>query len=174
MSETDMRDLVDGIVEAWDARDLDRLLSYLTPGVIWDDPAMLDEPVVGHDAVRAFCERVLKAFPDFSYRIREPICVADSGRRCVVPWEIRATHTGRFEPYGFAPTGQAIRIQGVDILELDSGKVTRIETVFNAVSALEQALRLKPLSKSRLARIVAVGMQRWRAFWLRLTAKGKT
>ena len=134
---------------------------------------MLDEPVVGHDAVRVFSERVLRAFPDFSYRIREPICVSESGTRCVVPWEIRATHAGRFEPYGFAPTGQVITIQGVDVLELESGKVTRIETVFNAMSALEQVLRLKPLSKSRLARIVAVGLQRWRASWLRLTAKGR-
>jgi len=171
MSETDVRTLVDGIVDAWNARDLERLLSYLAPGVVWDDPAMLDEPVVGHDGVRVFSERVLRAFPDFSYRIREPICVSESGTRCVVPWEIRATHSGRFEPYGFAPTGQVIRIHGVDILELQSGKVTRIETVFNAMSALEQVLRLKPLSKSRLARIVGVGLQRWRASWLRLTAR---
>jgi steroid delta-isomerase-like uncharacterized protein len=172
MGETDVRALVDGIVEAWNARDLERLLSYLAPGVVWHDPAMLDEPVVGHDAVRVFSERVLGAFPDFSYRIREPICVSESGTRCVVPWEIRATHAGRFEPYGFAPTGQVIAIQGVDVLELESGKVTQIETVFNAMSALEQVLRLKPLSQSRLARTVAVGLQRWRASWLRLTAKG--
>ena len=173
MSETDVRALVYGIVEAWNARDLGRLLSYLATGVVWDDPAMLGEPTVGHDAVRVFSERLLRAFPDFSYRIREPICVSESGTRCVVPWEIRSTHAGHFEPYGFAPTGQVIRIQGVDVLELESGKVTRIETVFDTMSALEQALRLKPLSKSRFARIVAVGLQKGRASWLRLTAKSR-
>jgi steroid delta-isomerase-like uncharacterized protein len=172
MSEPEIRALVDGILEAWNRRDVDRFLSYLTEGVVWDDPAMLDGPAVGQAAVRAFSENVLRAFPDFSYRVREPICVAQCGRRCVVPWEIRATHTGRFEPYGLAPTGQVMRIQGVDVLELDSGKVTRIDTLFSLVPALEQVLRLKPLSKSRMVRIVAVWLQRWRASWLRHTVKG--
>lgn len=173
MNEAEIRALVDGIIEAWNRRDVDRFLSYLAEGVVWDDPAMLDAPAVGQAAVRAFSERVLRAFPDFSYRVREPICVAQSGTRCVVPWEIRATHTGRFEPYGFAPTGQVVRIQGVDVLELDSGRVSRIDTLFSLVPALEQALRLKPFSKNRRARIVVVWLQRFRASWLRHTAKGR-
>jgi len=173
MSEAEIGQIVDGILAAWNDRDMSRLLSYLAPGVVWDDPAMLDGPVEGHEGVRAFGESIFQAFPDFAYRIREPICVAESGTRCAIPWEIRATHTGRFGPLGLSPTGRVVRIRGVDVLEFESGKVTRIETLFNVVPALEQVLGLKPLSESRLARIVAVALQRCRAGWLRLTAKAR-
>ena len=173
MSEVEIRTLVDGILAAWNARDLDRFLGYLAEEVVWDDPAMLDGPAVGHAGVRAFSENVLRAFPDFSYRVREPICISQSGSRCVIPWEIRATHTGYFEPVGLAPTRQVIRIQGVDVLELDGGKVRRIDTLFNVVPAVEQALRLKPVSKSTWARNVGVWLQRCRAYWLRRTTKVK-
>ncbi len=171
MSKPQIRSLVDGIFDAWNAWDMDRFIGYLDEGVVWDDPAMIDGPAVGHGAVRAFSESVLRAFPDFSYRIREPICIAESETRCVIPWEVQATHTGYLEPLGLAPTRQVIKIQGIDILELKGTKVTRIETLFNVVPAIEQALRLKPLSKNRLARTVAIWLQRCRAYWVRGTTK---
>ena len=62
-------------------------------------------------------------------------------------------------------------MQGVDILEMKGAKVTRIDTLFNVVPAVEQALRLKPLSKSCFARIVVLWLQRCRAYWLRRTTK---
>jgi len=171
MSEAEVRRAVNGMVAAWEARDLDGFLSHLAEGVVWDDPAMLDGPAVGHTSVRAFSESLLRAFPDFTYRVREPICVAQSGNRCVVPWEIRATHTGVFEPFGLAPTGQVIVMEGVDVLELDGGTVTRIDTLFNVLPAVEQALGLKILSKGGSMRRVAVWLQRWRAYWLRRRTK---
>lgn len=171
MNEVEIRALVDGMVSAWNGRDLDRFLGYLGDGVVWDDPAMLDGPAVGRAAVRAFSESVLQAFPDFSYRVREPICVAQSGTRCVIPWEIAATHTGYLRPIGLAPTLQAIRIDGVDVLELDAGKVTRIDTLFNVLPAVEQALRVKFSSSSGLSRVLLVSLQKCRAWWLRRTTK---
>ncbi|HUU41158.1 MAG TPA: ester cyclase [Desulfatiglandales bacterium] len=147
MNETAIRLLVDDLVSAWNDRDIDRFISHLDESVIWDDPAMLCGPAIGWSAVREFSESILRAFPDFSYRIRDPICVAQSGSRCVVPWEITATHTGYFDPLGFAPTQQVVTMQGVDVLEMTDMKVTRIETFFNILPAVEQALRLKPLAE---------------------------
>ena len=173
MNEAEIRALVDGMVSAWNSRDLGRFLGYLEEGVVWDDPAMLDGPAVGQAAVRAFSESILQAFPDFSYRVREPICIAQSGTRCVVPWEITATHTGHFRPLGLAPTRQVIRMQGIDVLELDAGRVTRIDTLFNVLPAVEQALRIKFPLRSGPGRIVLVWLQRCRAWWLRHTTKVK-
>ena len=132
---------------------------------------MLHGPAVGPDAVRKFSESILRAFPDFSYRIREPICVAQSGSRCVVPWEITATHTGYFDFIGFAPTHQVITMQGVDVLEIKGMKVTRIDTLFNVLPAVEQALRLRPFVQSSVSRVVILWFQRCRAYWLRRTTK---
>jgi hypothetical protein len=40
------------IAEAWNTRNPDVLLSFLTEDVFWDDPAM-EEPACGHDAVNS-------------------------------------------------------------------------------------------------------------------------
>jgi len=174
MNEAEIRALVDDLVRAWTDRDLDRFMSHLDEGVVWDDPAMLYGPATGRAAARTFAESVLRAFPDFSYRVREPICIAATGTRCAVPWEITATHTGNFDYLGLAPTGQAVTMQGVDLLELAGTRVARIETLFNVLPAAEQALRLKPLARSRLARVALPWLQRRRAAWLRRMAKGRT
>ncbi len=86
MTAEDIRSVVGGMVEAWNDRDLDGYVSQLTEDVVWNDPAMV-EPAEGREAVRAFSETVLRAFPDFRYTIRPPICVADDGSRCAVPWK---------------------------------------------------------------------------------------
>jgi len=171
MNETEIRLLVDDLVSAWNSRDLERFLGRLDEDVVWSDPAMLYGPARGKPAVREFSEDILRAFPDFSYRVREPICVAQSGNRCAVPWEITATHTGHFGHLGFAPTNQVITMHGVDVLEVAGTRVTKIETYFDVVPAAVQALRLKPLAECGAARTAVVWMQRSRAFWLRLTTK---
>ena len=174
MSDTEIRLLVDDLISAWNDRDLERMLGCLDEDVVWSDPAMLYGPARGKTAVRKFSESVLRAFPDFSYRVREPICIAQSGNRCAIPWEISATHTGRFDHLGFAPTHQAVTMQGVDVLELAGGKVTKIETYFDVVPAAAQALRLRPLAECRAARIIVLWAQRSRACWLRMTTTRKT
>ena len=171
MNEEKTRPIVDDLVNAWNSRDMNRFISHLDEAVVWDDPAMLYGPVKGQVAVQAFGESVLRAFPDLSYRIREPICISRSGTRCAIPWEIRATNTGYFDFLGFAPTRQAIAMQGVDIIEIQGVKVTRIDTIFNVLPALEQVLRLKPLSKSSFARTVVLRLQKCRASWLRHKSK---
>jgi hypothetical protein len=62
-------------------------------------------------------------------------------------------------------------MQGVDVLEMEGVKITRIDTLFNVLPALEQALRLRPLSGSHFTRMAAVWLQRCRAYWLRHTTR---
>lgn len=173
MDESAIRSLVEALVHAWNVRDLDLFLNFLDESVVWSDPAMLYGPSSGKKAVREFSESILRAFPDFSYRIREPICVAISGERCIVPWEISATHTGYLDPPGLAPTHQVITMQGVDVLELANSKITRIDTLFNVLPAAEQALRLKPFPKRGVTKNLLISLQRSRAYWLRRTTKVK-
>jgi len=172
MTEPDIRTLIDQFMGAWNERDLDAFVDFLDESVSWSDPAMLYGPSVGKAAVREFCENVLRAFPDFTYQIREPICISPSGERCAVPWEISATHSGRFDPLGFSPTNQTITMRGVDLIELTGNKIKRIETLFDVVPAAEQALRLGPFPKEGFKKAVIVGIQRTRAWWLRRQRSG--
>ena len=167
MNESEIRALIDQFLSAWNERDLDAFLSFCDESVGWSDPAMLYGPIVGKSAVRGFCESILKAFPDFTYQIREPICISKSGERCAIPWEISATHLGRFDPLGFAPTNQKVTMQGVDLIDFSGNKIKTIETLFNVLPAAEQALRLKPFPKRGIKRAAIVWLQRVRAWWLR-------
>ena len=172
MDRAGVHSLVDEFIGAWNQRNLERFVGLLTEDVVWDDPAMLYGPAVGHEAVRSFCDMVLRAFPDFSYRIRAPICISESCDRCVVPWEITATHLGYFYPPGFAPTYQEITMQGVDVLELKNAKVCRIDSLFNIIPAIEQALCVKLTPKRRSFKEYTVTLlQRVRANWLKRRAK---
>ena len=156
------------MAKAWNMRDLDGFLSFLTDDVEWDDPAMQAPPARGLAAVEGFAQSVLRAFPDFEYTIRHPVCVAADGNRCAVPWRISATHSNQLEPPGYAPTGRRAVFEGVDLLEFRGSRVCRIETLFDVIKPAEQllAMSLRPPPGGARERL-AVLAQRIRAFWLR-------
>lgn len=159
------------LAAAWNARDLEGVLALLAEDVVWDDPAM-PAPAEGREAVRRFSESVLRAFPDFHFEIRYPICVAADGSRCAVPWRITATGTGYLEPPGFAPTNRRVEFEGVDLLEFQGQRVSRIDTLFNPLLPAEQLLdcRLRPVPGSWRERWL-VWTQRLRAGWLRMARR---
>ncbi len=161
-------DTVAALLAAWNARDLVRFASFLTEDVYWHDLGMLHPPVVGREAVRAFSDTVLRAFPDFQYRLRRPVCVAADGSCCVVPWTITATNTGPYDPPGLAPTGRRLRFDGMDFVDIRDGLVARIETRFDVVEVREQmlGLSLRPAEGSWRERLL-VGIQRLVAMWAR-------
>jgi hypothetical protein len=127
------------IAEAWNARDLDRVLGFLTDDVEWKDPAM-QSPAKGKIAVESFIQSLLRAFPDFVYTIREPVCVAADCTRCAVPWRISVTHSDCFDPPGFAPTNRRAVFEGVDLLEFRGSQICGIETLFDVIPPAEQLL----------------------------------
>ncbi len=155
------------MAEAWNTRDLGAFLDHLTDDVVWNDPAM-SVPARGRHAVSTFSQAVLRAFPDFYYRIRPPVCAAPDASRCAVPWRISGTHLGRLDPPGYGPTGRRAVFEGVDLLEFRGERVCRIDTYFNVLIPGEQllALRLRPAPGSWRER-VAVWAQRARAAWVR-------
>ena len=157
------RDLLD----AWNARDLDRFSALLSDDVEWYDPAMPQPPTRGRAAVREFAESVLEAFPDFRYDVNEPICSSPDGTRCAIIWRITATHSKPLRPMGFAPTNRRATIDGVDVIDVRDGKIVRIRTSFDAIDAGEQLLgiSLRPKPGTFRARL-ATTIQRllaWRA-----------
>jgi len=161
-------ELVEALLAAWNERDLDRFTSLLTTDIYWHDLGMPSPPAVGRDSVRRFSESLLRAFPDFRYEIRGPICTAADGTSCVIPWTISATNTGRFEPPGFAPTGRKAHFSGLDYFTIRNGLVARIETRFDPAEPIAQLFgwELRPRPGSWTERVF-VWIQRARAAWLR-------
>jgi hypothetical protein len=158
--------VVQELVALWEARDLDALVQCLSDDVEWYDPAMADPPARGRAEVRAFCEALIRAFPDFKYEILPPICVARDGSRCAVKWRITGSHLASLEPPGYAPTGRRAEFEGVDLIDLEGDLVKRILTVFDPLSPAVQllGLRLRP-TPGTWRGILAVRVQRVAA-WL--------
>lgn len=154
MTRAETAGIVAAMLKAWDARDLDAFVAFLTPDVVWHDLGMPDPPAVGRDAVRRFSASLLRAFPDFAYEVRGPLCIAEDGGSCLVPWTITASHTGPFDPPGFAPTGRSVRFSGFDYIVFRDGLIARIETRFDPAEAMEQlvGVRVRPRPGSWLER----------------------
>jgi steroid delta-isomerase-like uncharacterized protein len=160
------------LLERWNGRDLDGFVALLAADVEWYDPAMPAPPIRGHAGVREFAQAMLAAFPDFNYEVLGQPCAAADGTKCALHWRITATHTAPLVPPGFAPTGRQLCQEGVDLLEIRSGKVTRILTCFDALAAAEQLMgvSLRPAPGSLRERL-AVAIQRVLAFRARRLTK---
>lgn len=162
--------LVHGLIAAWAARDLERVLDCLTDDVEWDDPAM-SAPARGKEAVRAFALAVLAAFPDFALTLRGPVCVAPDGGSCAVPWRISGTHLHPLAP-GYAPTRRKATFEGVDHMEFRGDRIARIGTFFDVRAAASQLLgvSLRPRPGSRGEWALVAG-QRLIAAFVRLAGR---
>ena len=157
------------LLAAWNDRDVDRFVGMLAEDVEWYDPAMAQPPARGRAEVKAFADSILEAFPDFRYDVDGPMCAAADGSRCAIIWRISATHRNPFLPLGYAPTGRRLEMEGVDVLDIRNGEVTRIRTSFDPVVAAEQLLgmRLRPMPGTWQAAF-AVTTQRFLAWIARV------
>lgn len=167
-ARSDPVEIVNAVLEAWNARDLDALVALLTEDVEWYDPAMPSPPARGRDAVKAFAASILRAFPDFRYEIDLPMCVSEDRRRCAIRWRISGTHLQPLDPPGYAPTNRMAVFEGVDVLDIREHKIGRILTAFDVVPAVEQllGLRLRPVPGSWRCRAVVL-VQRCLAWFAR-------
>jgi hypothetical protein len=67
-------------------------------------------------------------------------------RFCMIEWRSRATHDGR--PFmGIEPTGRPLDLRGVDIMEVEDGRVVR-NTVYYDGAAYARGLGMLPAQDS--------------------------
>ena len=159
------------ISEAWNARNLDKLLSYLTEDIFWDDPAM-EEPAHGHDAVKKFALSLWRSIPDFQYIPTGEPFLSTYRTKIIQPWKISGTMLGPLDPPGFAPTGRRFEIDGFDLMEFREGKLCHCITRFDGLHLAQQLgfLPHKPIPGTLKARI-AVFVQRFVAWFIRRSSR---
>jgi steroid delta-isomerase-like uncharacterized protein len=107
--------------DAWNARDVDRIVSF------WADDGVMDDvpfgnAVVGIDAVRKGVEEWLTAFPDMlSEQEGRSISIDDA---VAYEWRLSATNEGSYD--GRPATGKRIEYRGIAVLEVNAdGKIVR-------------------------------------------------
>lgn len=159
-------DFAERWVGSWNAHDVEGILALVTEDVTWEDPS-INGVARGLGDARRYIESLFRAFPDITWAMPAGLLISleDHGEilRIGQPWACRGTALGPIDPPGFAPTGKAFALQGLDIWELQRGE-GRLHSVVSHYDALEFARRvgLMPARGSGGERML-VRLQRLRA-----------
>lgn len=114
--------------EAINEHDTAVLDEILAEDIAHDSGAFPDEP-----GPRFIMEALFVGFPDITQTMDEVISVDDT---VVVRWTATGTHTGEFQ--GYAPTGESATWTGINIFQIECGRIASITTELDALGRLEQ------------------------------------
>lgn len=129
------------MVEAMEARDLDRLDDLIAPDVVRRSQATPGVVVEGLEDFKAFLRSDWAVVPDS--RQTCPLTVAE-GDRMVVWCNYEGTQQGPMGP--FPATGKSVALDFGGVLRFEDGKVAEIRAVWDRVAALTQLGHLPPTS----------------------------
>ena len=88
----------------------------------------------------------------------EPPFTGPDGTRLALRWRMSGTHTGLLDPPGFAATGKAFEIDGVDFWTVRDGLVADCRAEYDSMGLATQ-LGLMPARGSRVEKAMT-GLQR--------------
>jgi steroid delta-isomerase-like uncharacterized protein len=154
------RDLVERYIAAWNGGDTAAMAQLITEDIVWADPA-LAEPALGIPAVQEFMRASVRAFPDLRFGEPDPPVLAVTGDVVLWGWYMEGTHRGALDPPGFAPTGRAMRVEGVDRWTMRDGRIARYRAFYDMNDVARQ-LGIVPARGSRAERGM-VALQRLQA-----------
>jgi steroid delta-isomerase-like uncharacterized protein len=149
-----IREFTQRWLEAWNSHEPDRLLALMTEDIEYRDDSW-PTTMHGHADVREFLEAIWRATPDMTFELLAGPYVIPGEPRAAFHWRGGGTHTGPLEPPGFAPTGRAWELDGVDFHEYRDRRVHRLRIAFDMMSASRQ-LGLVPATGSRAERALAL------------------
>lgn len=132
---------IQAYVAAWNAHDGAETVRQLAPGGTYVDP-MLPGPIGGDDLAR-YVESLADVFPDVAF---DPEDIIIRGDRAVLQWRMTGTNTGPLPEFP-GPTGRAVDLPGVDIIDVGPDGIVRIVGYFDQVTFFRQlGVELQPAS----------------------------
>lgn len=134
-------------LDAWNSHDADRLLALMTEDITYDDSAW-PTTMHGHADVREFLRHAWTGCPDMRFEVKDGPFLHPTKPSATSTWTGYATHTGRIDPPGIAPTGKQVTFEGFDLHEYRDGRVSRLWICFD-MSAIARDLGVLPPVGSR-------------------------
>ena len=121
--------------DAWNAHDLDAIMSMHAPDMVFANHTAGESARGGE--VRAHIASIFAAWPDLSFEtrrlyVREGLVVQE--------WTATATHAEEMRRGELvaAPTGERIKWDGLDVIPFEGGLVKRKDVYSDSVSILRQ------------------------------------
>jgi steroid delta-isomerase-like uncharacterized protein len=131
-----LQDFIDRYNDAWNAHDVERIVSMHTEDSVFENHTTGDVNV-GKDAIRAAITGIFSVFPDLTFEgrrqyIREDLVVQE--------WTARGTHQGTMRRSGMEvpPTSRRVEYRGMDVIPIENGRVARKDVYSDGVTLLRQ------------------------------------
>jgi steroid delta-isomerase-like uncharacterized protein len=157
---TPLAAFIERYAAAWNGRDATAIAPLITDDIVWHDPAM-PAPAHGIPAVQEFMRMSWRVFPDLRFSEPDPRFLVDNGDDVAWAWRMTGTMRGDLDPPGFAPTGKAMDVTGVDLWRMREGRIAHYQAFYD-MNAVATQLGLVPPPGSGMEKM-AVRMQRLQA-----------
>ena len=138
MTRSEMRELVERLVDSWNAHDPDAVAHCYAPDAISVD-ITLTEPLHGRAAIRNAAAMYMRAFPDIHFDIRRIRCEGDV---ICEEWRASGTHDG--DLMGLEPTHRKGTTLGCNVIQVDDEGLIHSETTYWDAAGLYRQLGALP------------------------------
>jgi steroid delta-isomerase-like uncharacterized protein len=118
--------------EAWNAHEVERILSYFTDDIVFEDLGGA-RVMRGKEEMRTWINETLSAFPDFRTDLKSLFV---SGEWAGSEWVASGTFKGQLPR--LKPTGKSYSVRGASIMELHDGKIKRNADYYDSATVIRQ------------------------------------
>jgi steroid delta-isomerase-like uncharacterized protein len=134
-TRTDLETLIDRYNEAWNAHDVDAIMAMHAPDMVFENHTA-GERAEG-EAVREHVATIFGSWPDITFETRR-LYVRDD--LIVQEWTATATHSRAMRRGDLVAeaSGKVVRWEGMDIIPVRDGLITRKDVYSDSVSVLRQ------------------------------------
>jgi steroid delta-isomerase-like uncharacterized protein len=136
MNGPELQALIDRYNAAWNAHDVDAIVSMHTEDSVFENHVTGDRNV-GRDEIARAIGGIFSVFPDLSFETRRSYVRDDL---VVQEWTARGTHQGTMTRSGIEvpPTGRKVEYKGMDVIPIRDGLVARKDVYSDSVTLLRQ------------------------------------
>ena len=136
MNGPELQALIDRYNAAWNAHDVDAIVSMHTEDSVFENHVTGDRNV-GRDEIARAIGGIFSVFPDLSFETRRSYVRDDL---VVQEWTARGTHEGTMMRSGIEvpPTGRKVEYKGMDVIPIRDGLVARKDVYSDSVTLLRQ------------------------------------
>lgn len=132
--KTKMQKIYEAWGEAWNAHQVDQVLSYVTDDIVYEGMggARISR---GKDEVKDYVAETFTAFPDFKLELK---CFLASGDLAGSEWVMTGTFLGEVKSAPVKPTGKSFSVRGASITEFRGEKIKRHTDYYDGITYLRQ------------------------------------
>ncbi len=136
MDGAELQELIDRYNAAWNAHDVDAIVSMHTEDSVFENHVTGDVNV-GREQIGRAISGIFGVFPDLTFETRRAYIREDL---VVQEWTASGTHEGTMTRAGIeiAPTGRRVEYKGMDVIPIQDGLVARKDVYSDSITLLRQ------------------------------------